>query len=73
MSFPFELDISPLTGSEVNAEESKYDLVSVVTHIGRIADSGHYICWSRDPKFKGKDFVSASKCHFFNHRPLVEV
>lgn len=73
MSFPFELDISPLTGSEVSAEESKYDLVSVVTHIGRIADSGHYICWSRDPKFKGKDLNPLANVIIFNHRPLVEV
>lgn len=32
----------------------EYDLVSVLTHVGRSADSGHYIGWAKDQKSEDK-------------------
>jgi ubiquitin carboxyl-terminal hydrolase 14 len=49
------------TLKEINADESfmndpglnpsgQYDLVAVLTHVGRGANSGHYIGWVKDDK-----------------------
>ncbi len=37
---------------EKEGNQPEYDLVSIVTHIGRSADSGHYIAWVKDPTLK---------------------
>ena len=34
--------------SEVEKVTSIYELVGILTHTGRTADSGHYISWIRD-------------------------
>lgn len=49
VKFPRNLDIRELL-SENSAEEqgSLYELVGVLTHCGRSADSGHYIAWTKD-------------------------
>ncbi|GFR42512.1 hypothetical protein Agub_g3404 [Astrephomene gubernaculifera] len=37
------------TGSTTKAMTGKYELVGVVTHKGRTADSGHYVAWVKQP------------------------
>jgi len=44
----------------VTVPDGSYDLVSVVTHEGRSAESGHYVCWRKKflddaPRQKGED------------------
>ncbi|UKK02926.2 ubiquitin carboxyl-terminal hydrolase [Theileria orientalis] len=36
--------------SEGEYATGKYELISIVTHQGRTADAGHYICWSKDTR-----------------------
>ncbi|GIX61246.1 ubiquitin carboxyl-terminal hydrolase [Babesia caballi] len=43
----------PFRGYEMDPKEyatGKYELQSVVTHQGRTADGGHYICWTKDAR-----------------------
>ncbi|XP_028107783.1 ubiquitin carboxyl-terminal hydrolase 6-like [Camellia sinensis] len=48
-------DSSKATSQEGDVPEKEmhltgiYDLVAVLTHKGRSADSGHYVDWARDP------------------------
>lgn len=44
VTFPFLLDIDSLT---LDGKDVKYELISVLTHIGRSSDSGHYMSWVR--------------------------
>ena len=47
------LDVAPLCDpNTLNGGEhpTEYDLISVITHIGRSADSGHYISWTKEKK-----------------------
>lgn len=42
-----------LDGYEISPGEyatGKYELISIVTHQGRTADAGHYICWTKDSR-----------------------
>jgi ubiquitin carboxyl-terminal hydrolase 14 len=54
VKFPFDLDLKSLAlvanDELVDTDVSKhtYNLISVITHIGRSADSGHYIAWVKD-------------------------
>ncbi|KAJ3192927.1 Ubiquitin carboxyl-terminal hydrolase 14 [Irineochytrium annulatum] len=46
-----ELGLDASLISDVGANVSgQYDLVAVLTHVGRAADSGHYIGWSKNEK-----------------------
>jgi ubiquitin carboxyl-terminal hydrolase 14 len=47
VKFPTNLDLSKLR-AEGAENQGQYELVSVITHIGRSADSGHYISWTKD-------------------------
>jgi ubiquitin carboxyl-terminal hydrolase 14 len=44
VQFPLEFSAQNLTS--LAPENSMYRLCGVVTHAGRTADSGHYICWT---------------------------
>lgn len=46
VKFPIELDVASICVP--NMPNTKYSLRAVLTHIGRSADSGHYICWAKD-------------------------
>jgi len=46
VKFPLQLDISSLSLEEYGLKS--YQLRSIITHSGRSADSGHYICWLKD-------------------------
>lgn len=53
-----QLAASPGTLQEWSSDEGErllpsgfYDLIGIITHVGRSADSGHYIAWVRDEKF----------------------
>ena len=39
-----------LTMDVGNNVSGQYDLVAVLTHVGRAADSGHYIGWGKNEK-----------------------
>ena len=41
---------SPSSSSSSGRLTGRYDLVAVLTHKGRSADSGHYVAWARDEK-----------------------
>ncbi|KAJ3294954.1 Ubiquitin carboxyl-terminal hydrolase 14 [Borealophlyctis nickersoniae] len=50
-----EIGVDPSLADDVGANVSgQYDLVAVLTHVGRAADSGHYIGWVKDSK--GEDW-----------------
>ena len=40
--------------AEVHSVAGRYDLVAVLTHKGRSADSGHYVAWARDETDQAK-------------------
>ncbi len=43
------LNVDKALADDVGANVSgQYDLVAVLTHVGRSTDSGHYIAWTRD-------------------------
>lgn len=44
VTFPLSLDVDSFSP---DSEFKKYDLISVLTHIGRSSDSGHYMSWVR--------------------------
>jgi ubiquitin carboxyl-terminal hydrolase 14 len=44
-----DADLAQDMGANVSGQ---YDLVAVLTHVGRAADSGHYIGWVKDPVSK---------------------
>ncbi|TPX42103.1 hypothetical protein SeMB42_g01201 [Synchytrium endobioticum] len=51
-----ELQIDPSLANAVGANVSGwYDLVAVLTHVGRTADSGHYIAWTRREESESKE------------------
>ena len=41
---------SPSSSSSSGRLTGRYDLVAVLTHKGRSADSGHYVAWARDER-----------------------
>ncbi|KAJ3101155.1 Ubiquitin carboxyl-terminal hydrolase 14 [Phlyctochytrium planicorne] len=46
-----EIGVSESLYNDAGASVSgQYDLVAVLTHVGRAADSGHYIGWAKDEK-----------------------
>ncbi|RKO88249.1 hypothetical protein BDK51DRAFT_20633, partial [Blyttiomyces helicus] len=46
-----EIGVDPSLYGDLGANVSgQYDLVAVLTHVGRAADSGHYIGWVKDAK-----------------------
>lgn len=46
-----DLNIDTVLASDVGANVSaQYELVAVLTHVGRAADSGHYIGWAKNEK-----------------------
>lgn len=58
-------DQNDFDGFEVHNGEyatGKYNLLSVVTHQGRSADGGHYICWSQDTR-QGNLYPNKIQCH----------
>jgi len=46
VKFPVNLNMSPF--AKPDAGIADFELISIITHIGRSADSGHYIAWVRD-------------------------
>ena len=51
-----ELNIDSVLAHDVGANVSGwYDLVAVLTHVGRAADSGHYIAWTRRENNESKE------------------
>lgn len=50
VKFPLVLDVASVCTPGM--PDTKYALRAVLTHIGRSADSGHYICWAKDPSTK---------------------
>lgn len=54
-----ELNIDSSLANDIGANVSGwYDLVAVLTHVGRVADSGHYIAWTRREKSESKESES---------------
>jgi ubiquitin carboxyl-terminal hydrolase 14 len=49
VTFPLSFDASLLSDNSADDHKNpvEYELISVITHIGRSADSGHYISWSK--------------------------
>uniref|UniRef100_A0A3B0N0H1 Ubiquitin carboxyl-terminal hydrolase n=1 Tax=Theileria annulata TaxID=5874 RepID=A0A3B0N0H1_THEAN len=48
-----DVEMVNLDGYEMSPGEyatGKYELISIVTHQGRTADAGHYICWTKDTR-----------------------
>lgn len=69
VKFPVVLDIASLMADPADEGPVGYDLVSVITHIGRSADSGHYISWTKNTRTSMWD--GADQSHL--HRLVVEV
>lgn len=47
VQFPLDFDAKNLSGDFNEAHQSVYRLRGIVTHMGRTAESGHYICWAQ--------------------------
>ncbi len=49
VTFPLNFEIGEITSSGI---PTHFNLQAIVTHSGRTADSGHYICWAKDSDSK---------------------
>ena len=56
MSAPLELDMEPFCSAK--QKQTKYDLQSIVVHLGNSLRQGHYVCYNRNP-YDGKWYYTS--------------
>lgn len=69
----------PEDGSKPPEDERKYELVSVLTHVGESVNSGHYVCFSRSridllkKKMAEKDTDQSEEITEINGTPISKI